>query len=94
MASSASSLFNLLLLFYKAILNIMEGLQINAQANVKINAAAFAAKAKSKREIYAILTIDCKAYLPKLEVITIYFLKDLLSGKKKCKCLTYDIWFP
>ena len=43
------------------------------------------AKAKSKREIYTILTLDCKAYLPQESVCTVYWLKDLLSGAKKCK---------
>ena len=62
----------------------MEGININSQQNVKISAKEFAAKAKSKREIFTLLTISCKAYLPKYETITIYFLKDLLSGAKKC----------
>ena len=63
----------------------MEGINMNPQPNVKINVKEFAAKAQSKREVYSLLTIDCKAYLPKYETITIYYLKDLLSGVKKCK---------
>ena len=31
------------------------------------------------------LTIDGKAYLSPYETLTIYFLKDLVSGKKKCE---------
>ena len=50
-----------------------------------INVNEFAAKFKSKREIYTFLTIDAGAYLPSHEVLTIYFLKDLVRGKKKCK---------
>ena len=50
-----------------------------------VNVNAFAAKFKSKREIYSFLTIDAGAYLPSHEVLTIYFLKDLVRGKKKCK---------
>ena len=44
---------------------------------------AFASKFKSKREIYTFLTVDGKAYLPPHDNVTIYFLKDLMSGKKK-----------
>ena len=50
-----------------------------------MTAAAFASKFKSKREIFLLLTIDCHAYLPHYQTVTIYFLKDLISGKKKCK---------
>ena len=52
----------------------------------QITAAQFAAKAKSKREVYTLLVVDCKAYLPNIDTLTIYFLKDLISGEKKCKC--------
>ena len=72
----------------------MEGQQINAQANIKISAKEFSAKAKSKREVYILLTVDVKAYLPKYETITIYFLKDLISGKKRCKYLFISADFP
>ena len=54
-------------------------------APVKIQAQAFASKFKSKREIYLLLTVDAKAYLPPYETITIYFLKDLIAGIRKCK---------
>jgi len=52
--------------------------------NVNISAQAFAAKFKSKKEIYQLLRVDAKAYLPNYETITIFFLKDIISGKKKC----------
>ena len=51
----------------------------------QITAAEFAAKYKSKREIYNFLTIDAHAYLPAYENITIYFLKDLIKGTKTSK---------
>ena len=53
--------------------------------NQVISAQAFAAKFKSKREIYQLLTVDAGAYLPAYDTITIYFLKDIISGEKKCK---------
>ena len=45
----------------------------------------FASKYKSKREVYNFLTIECHAYLPCYDNITIYFLKDLIGGRKKSK---------
>ena len=50
--------------------------------HVQITATAFAAKFKSKRECYTFLTLDVKAYLPEYKNVTIYFLKDLVSGAK------------
>jgi hypothetical protein len=62
--------------------------------NVHISAKEFEAKYKSKREIFTFLTVECGAYLPPYDTVTIYFLKDLLSGHKKCKfnpVLTFSI---
>ena len=75
----------------------MEGAQIPmAQGPAHITTAAFAAKFRSKRgkwlsimtlaEVFTFLTVDVKAYLPAMHTLTIYFLKDLIAGKKKCKC--------
>ena len=55
----------------------------NANAPVMISAAEFGAKFQSKREVYLLLTLQCQAYLPRYENITIYFLKDLISGVKR-----------
>ena len=55
--------------------------------NVKVNAKTVAAKFKSKREIWNFLTFDADAYLPAEHCVTIYYMKDLLSGKKKSKSL-------
>ena len=52
-----------------------------------ITAAAFAAKYKSKREIYVFLTVEAGAFLPSYDTVTIYFLKDLIGGVKQCKYL-------
>ena len=53
--------------------------------NQQVTATAFASKYKSKREVFNFLTMDVKAYLPSYETVSIYFLKDLVSGKKKSK---------
>ena len=59
----------------------------NQQAKVRITTSEFSAKFRSKTEVYAFLSIDVGAYLPPRETVTIYYLKDLVSGKKKCKDL-------
>ena len=66
----------------------------------KVTSKDFMAKFSSKREVYNFLSIDVGAYLPSYgksivysalilflnpEQVTIYFIKDLLNGKKKSK---------
>ena len=51
--------------------------------NEKVSAKEFAAKYQSKRETYNFLACDVGAYLPPYDNVTIYFLKELMSGKKK-----------
>ena len=51
-----------------------------------VNVKEFEAKYRSKREVYTFLTVDGDAYLPPFQDVTAYFLKDIVSGKKKCKC--------
>ena len=51
-----------------------------------VNVKEFEAKYKSKREVYTFLTIDGNAYLSAFDTVTVYFLKDLVAGNKKCKC--------
>lgn len=58
---------------------------MQAQNHTNVNVQAFAAKYQSKRECYKFLTIQVEAYLPPYENVTIYFLKDVISGTKKCK---------
>ena len=36
-------------------------------------------------EVFTFLTVDVKAYLPAMNTVTIYYLKDLITGKKKSK---------
>jgi len=57
-----------------------------AQNLTTVNVQSFAAKYQSKKECYNFLTVDVKAYLPAFETVTIYFLKDVISGRKKSKC--------
>ena len=61
------------------------GMQINTGDKQRVSTAEFAAKFRSKYEVYTFLSIDAMAFLPPPECVTIYFLKDLIRGKKKCK---------
>ena len=50
-----------------------------------IDVNTFAAKYRSKREVYTFLTIDGNAYLSAFDTLTVYFLRDLVASRKKCK---------
>ena len=58
-------------------------MQSKPQVKQNVTAATFASKFRSKREIYVFLTVDVKAYLCACANLTIYFLKDLVMGKRK-----------
>ena len=49
----------------------------------KVSAKAFKAKYNSKKEIYNFLACDVGVYLPHADNVTIYFLKEIMAGKKK-----------
>ena len=59
------------------------GDQINAGGPRQITSSSFAAKFRSKSEVYLFLTVEAGKYLPPIDNCTIYWLKDLVSGKKK-----------
>ena len=59
--------------------------QNNGPPMTQISAKEFGAKFSSKRETYLFLTLDCDAYLPSCATVTIYFMKELMAGRKKCK---------
>ena len=60
-------------------------MQVQHIGKERITTKEFTSKFKSKYEVYSLLYIDVAAYLPPPECVTIYFLKDLSEGKKKCK---------
>ena len=49
----------------------------------QVSSKEFAAKYRSKREVYNFLATDVGVYLPPYDNVTIYFLKDLIWGRKK-----------
>ena len=65
-------------------------MQLDQQQRTRITTKEFAAKFRSKTEVYTFLTVDVGAYLPPPECLTIYFLKSLSMGHKKCKFPIYD----
>ena len=54
--------------------------QIFNPANVSVQ--EFGARFQSKSECYRFLSSDCHVYLPSKTTSTIWFLKDLMSGKR------------
>lgn len=60
-------------------------MEISLQKTQKMTTKEFAAKFRSKNEIYAFMSVDVGAFLPPKEVTTIYFLRDLATQKRKCK---------
>jgi hypothetical protein len=60
------------------------------QQPIQVNLAELTSKFKSKREIYAFLVLDCHCYLPKESSINLYYLKGIISGKKKVPKLVTD----
>jgi hypothetical protein len=58
----------------------MESLNLR---NDEISSKIFSSKFRSKAECYKFLAIEAGAYLPHQNNITLYFMKDLISGKKK-----------
>ena len=60
-------------------------MEISTNKSVNFTTKDFAAKFKSKNEIYKFLAVDVKAYLPPRDVVTIYFLRDIVFKRKKRK---------
>lgn len=52
------------------------------QELAKINVHQLMEKVQSKRDVFNFLTQECEAYLPKLDTINIFFLKQIARGTK------------
>ena len=50
---------------------------------VKHNVSQLQERFKSKNELYKFLAEDCGLYLPKKNCTNVYFLKDIMTGKKE-----------
>ncbi len=52
------------------------GQQIQQQPKLEsVNIHEIMEKCQSKKEVYNFLTLECEAYLPKIDTINIFFLK-------------------
>lgn len=49
----------------------------------KVNVNEIMEKMASKKDVYNFLTIECEAYLPKLDSINMFFLKQITRGMKE-----------
>jgi len=61
----------------------MVEVQMGRPPKKHITSKEFAAKYRSKREIYNFLATDVGVFLPPYDNVTIYYLKDLLMGRRK-----------
>ena len=61
----------------------MQPANVNQHQILSVSSKEFTAKYRSKREIYNFLAADVGVYLPPYDNVTIYFMKDLMFGKKK-----------
>ena len=62
---------------------IMQQIPSNGTQVAYVSSKEFQAKYRSKREIYNFLACDVGIFLPPYDNVTIYFLKELMMGKKK-----------
>jgi hypothetical protein len=49
---------------------------------VRITAKDFASKMRNKQEVYHFLTHEVGAYLPSYDTVTVWHMRDLVSGKR------------
>ena len=61
----------------------MQGVNDGGNQMTSVSSKEFSAKYRSKREIYNFLATDVGVYLPPYDNVTIYFIKDLMFGRKK-----------
>ena len=48
-------------------------------------------KVQSKRDVYNFLAQECEAYLPKMDTINIFFLKQITRGNKDVSILSINL---
>jgi hypothetical protein len=61
----------------------MQGNNNAARAGIRqVSVQEFAAKYKTKREVYNFLTVDCRTYEPPIQCVTVWHLRDQAMGAK------------
>src|SRR5687767_14081319 len=62
-----------------------------AQNNLqRVNVHFLMERFKSKKELHTFLLQDCHAFLPKLESTNVYFLRDIIYGRKEVSHIATD----
>ena len=51
----------------------------------RVNIHEMMENVSSKRDIYLFLTQECEAYLPKIDTINMFFLKQVMRGTQRGK---------
>ena len=46
---------------------------------------SFGVKFQTKKAIHQFLTVEVRAYLPAKTCVTMYFMRDIITGKRKCE---------
>ena len=60
--------------------------QVPSQPRLEqVNVNDIMEKMASKRDVYNFLTIECEAYLPKVDTVNIFFLKQITRGAKEVR---------
>ena len=52
-----------------------------------VNIREVVEKINSKRDVYNFLTHECEAYLPKMDTVNMFFLKQITRGAKEVSTL-------
>ena len=55
---------------------------IETNKSQKVLTQAFQAKFSNKKEVFRFLSRDCKVYLPHVDSISIWFMRDIVQGKR------------
>jgi hypothetical protein len=51
----------------------------------RVNVHEMMEKFQSKKEVYNFLMQECEAYLPKVDTINVFFLKQIVRGMKEVR---------
>ena len=54
---------------------------------IKINLNVLGIKARTKNELYRLLTTEANMYLPPQKETSIYFVRDIIHGRKKASLI-------
>lgn len=59
------------------------------QRTEQVNVRMLMEKLQSKKDVYNFLMQECEAYLPKMDTVNMFFLKQITSGKKEVSICSY-----